>query len=48
MKFPRPTFHRDVIDILFDLIHDCMEIYMDDFTTYGAKFDEALANLDKN
>jgi len=41
------TFQQVVIGIFYDLVHDCMEIYMYDFTTYGDKFDEALANMEK-
>jgi hypothetical protein len=41
------TFQRDVIGIFFDLIHDCVEIYIDDFTTYCNEFDEALEKLEK-
>jgi len=41
------TFQRVVIGIFSDLIHDCVEIYMNDFTTYGNKFDEALKILGK-
>jgi hypothetical protein len=41
------TFQRVVIGIFFDLIHDCVEIYMDDFTTYGDEFNQALDNLEK-
>jgi hypothetical protein len=28
------TFQRLVFGIFFDLIHDCVEVYMDDFTVY--------------
>jgi hypothetical protein len=41
------TFQRAVIGIFFDMVNDCMEIFMDDFTPYGTYFDEALANLEK-
>jgi hypothetical protein len=41
------TFQRVVIGIFFDLFHDCVEIYIDDFMTYGSEFDEALENLEK-
>lgn len=33
--------------MFLDISHDCMEIYMDDFTTYGGTFEEALNNLQK-
>jgi uncharacterized Fe-S radical SAM superfamily protein PflX len=41
------TFQRDVIGIFYNLMHDYVEIFMDDFTTYGNEFGEALANLEK-
>ena len=41
------TFQRVVLGIFVDLIHDCVEVYMDDFTTYGNTFQEALDNLEK-
>lgn len=41
------TFQRAVIRIFFDLVNDCLEIYMDDFTSYGDSFEEALTNLEK-
>lgn len=41
------TFQRAILGIFFNLIQDCVEIYMDDFTTYGDEYDQALANLDK-
>jgi hypothetical protein len=41
------TFQRVIVGIFYDLIHECVEIYMDYFMTYGDKFDEALENLDK-
>ena len=36
-----------MLGILADLVHDCVEIYMDDFTVYGNDFKEALDNLEK-
>lgn len=41
------TFQRAVLGIFFDLIHGCVEVYMDDFTVYGDTFSEALKNLEK-
>jgi len=41
------TFQREVLVIFFDLIHDCVEVYMDYFTVYGNTFEEALGNLEK-
>ena len=32
------TFQRAVLGIFADLIHDYVEVYMDDFTAYGNKF----------
>lgn len=41
------TFQRVVTSIFSDISQDIMEIYMDDFTTYGSEFDQALGNLKK-
>ncbi|GLJ06692.1 hypothetical protein SUGI_0045310 [Cryptomeria japonica] len=41
------TFQRAVISIFSDISQDIMEIYMDDFTTYGSESDQALGNLKK-
>jgi hypothetical protein len=41
------TFQRAVIGIFSDMVTDCMEIFMDEFTPYGIDFDEALTNLEK-
>jgi len=41
------TFQRAVLGIFSDLIHDCVHLYMDDFTVYGISFEEALENLEK-
>ena len=41
------TFQRAVLGIFVDLMHDCVEVYMDDFTAYGNKFWGALDNLEK-
>ena len=32
------TFQRAVLAIFADLIHDCVEVYMDDFLVYGNSF----------
>lgn len=40
------TFQRAVLSIFADLIHDCIEVYMDDFTVYGNTYEEAKANLE--
>ena len=41
------TFQRAVLGIFVDLIHDYVEVYMDGFTSYVNKFQEALDNLEK-
>ena len=40
-------FQRVVIDIFVDILHDCMEIYINDFTAFGVTFEDALMNLEK-
>ena len=40
-------FQREVLGIFSNLVHDCVEVYMDDFTVYGNSFEEALENLEK-
>ena len=41
------TFQRAVLGIFSDLTHDCVEVFMDDFSVYGETFQEALDNLEK-
>jgi hypothetical protein len=41
------TFQRAVIGIFSDMVNECMEIFMDDFTPYGIDFDEALTDMEK-
>ena len=36
-----------VLSIFSELVHDAVEIYMDEFTPYGSDFQEALSNLGK-
>jgi len=36
-----------VLSIFSELVHDAVEIYMDDFTPYGFDFQEDLSNLEK-
>ena len=36
-----------MLSIFAELVHDAVEIYMDDFTPYGYDFQEALTNLGK-
>ena len=40
------TFQRAVLTIFADLIHECVEVYMDDFTVYGGTFDDCLKKLE--
>ncbi|RDY09936.1 Retrovirus-related Pol polyprotein from transposon 17.6, partial [Mucuna pruriens] len=39
------TFQRCMISIFLDLLEDCMEVFMDDFTVYTESFDACLENL---
>jgi len=41
------TFQRVVLAIFFDLVHECVEVYMDDFEVYGDSFNHSLQNLEK-
>jgi hypothetical protein len=41
------TFQRAVLWIFVDLIHDCVEVHMDDFTVYENTYQESLDNLEK-
>ncbi|KAL4352406.1 hypothetical protein GQ457_06G011540 [Hibiscus cannabinus] len=41
------TFQRCMIAIFSDLNEDCLEIFMDDFSTFGEDFDNCLSNLEK-
>eukprot|EP00253_Pinus_taeda_P008492 PITA_08492 len=41
------TFQRAVLAIFADLVHECVEVYMDDFTVYGNTYDDCLKNLEK-
>ncbi|KAL4302814.1 hypothetical protein GQ457_10G009600 [Hibiscus cannabinus] len=41
------TFQRCMIAIFSDLNEDCLEIFMDDFSTFGENFDSCLSNLEK-
>ncbi|RDX88055.1 Retrovirus-related Pol polyprotein, partial [Mucuna pruriens] len=41
------TFRRCMINILLDLLEDCMEVFMDDFTVYAKSFDKCLDNLSR-
>ncbi|RDX96998.1 Retrovirus-related Pol polyprotein from transposon 17.6, partial [Mucuna pruriens] len=39
------TFQRCMLSIFLDLLEDCMEVFMDDFTVYANTFDACLRNL---
>ncbi|KAL4369346.1 hypothetical protein GQ457_05G019230 [Hibiscus cannabinus] len=41
------TFQRCMTVIFSDLNEDCLEIFMDDFSTFGEDFDNCLSNLEK-
>ena len=41
------NFQREILAIFANLIHECVEVYMDDFTVYGRTFDDCLQNLEK-
>ncbi|RDX83942.1 Retrovirus-related Pol polyprotein from transposon 17.6, partial [Mucuna pruriens] len=41
------TFQRCMTSIFSDLLQDCMEVFMDDFTVYATSFDACLENLSR-
>ena len=41
------TFRREILGIFSDLLNDCLEIFMDEFTPYGDAFETTLVNLEK-
>ncbi|KAL4331973.1 hypothetical protein GQ457_07G007960 [Hibiscus cannabinus] len=41
------TFQRCMTTIFSDLNEDCLEIFMDDFSTFGEDFNICLSNLEK-
>ncbi|KAL4317842.1 hypothetical protein GQ457_18G008230 [Hibiscus cannabinus] len=41
------TFQRCMTAIFSDLNEDCLEIFMDGFSTFGENFDNCLSNLEK-
>src|SRR5688572_30226438 len=41
------TFQRCMISIFSDLVEECVEIFMDDFSVFGTTFDACLANLNR-
>ncbi|RDY03450.1 Retrovirus-related Pol polyprotein, partial [Mucuna pruriens] len=41
------TFQRCMTSIFSNLLQDCMEVFMDDFTVYATSFDACLENLSR-
>lgn len=41
------TFQRVVLSIFSNLILENVEVFMDDFTTFGDEFEKSLAKLEK-
>ncbi|KAJ9544476.1 hypothetical protein OSB04_024183 [Centaurea solstitialis] len=41
------TFQRCMTTIFQDMIEDCMEVFMDDFSVFGNSFDACLKSLDR-
>ncbi|KAJ9544812.1 hypothetical protein OSB04_024519 [Centaurea solstitialis] len=41
------TFQRCMTAIFQDMIEDCMEVFMDDFSIFGNSFDDCLNSLDR-
>ena len=41
------TFQRCMFSIFSDLLDDCVEVFMDDFSIYGTNFSNYLDNLSK-
>ena len=41
------TFQRCMFSIFSDLLDDCVEVFMDDFSIYGTNFSNCLENLSK-
>jgi len=41
------TFQRCMMAIFADMVEKCIEVFMDDFSIFGASFENCLANLDK-
>ena len=39
------TFQSCIFSIFSDLIDDCIEVFMDDFSVYGSNFGNCLENL---
>ena len=48
LKFSLPaTFQRAILGTFLDLIHNCVEVFMNYFSVYGKTFQEALDNSKK-
>ncbi|XP_015940651.1 uncharacterized protein LOC107466176 [Arachis duranensis] len=41
------TFQRCMMSVFSDLMENCLEVFMDDFSVYGTSFDYCLENLAK-
>ena len=41
------TFQRCMFSIFSDLLDDCVEVFMDDFSVYDTDFSNCLDNLSK-
>ena len=41
------AFQRCMFSIFSDLIDDCVEVFMDDFSVYGSNFKNCLENISK-
>jgi hypothetical protein len=41
------TFQKAVLAIFADLVHECVEVYMDDFSMHYDSFDKSLKNFEK-
>lgn len=42
-----PTiFQRCIMSIFSDMVHKCIEVFMDDFTVFGDSFNSCILNLE--
>ena len=41
------TFQRCMLAIFSDLVGECLEVFMDDFSVFGDSFDHCLKNLER-
>lgn len=41
------TFQRCMMAMLYDIVEEFVDIFMDDFSMFGESFDVCLKNLDK-